>query len=1523
MTDMLLEWLNKEIQLSQNITDIVEDFSNGYFIAEILDKHKQITNFHDYKNKCDQETKINNFRLLEKALRDLEIKVMPKSMKEIAEKRKGSAAKFLYQIKMALSKKGINFERIMMKRNNQLHSAFISAKYPNQNEKYLKDASNKKVTSPNEKVLTLKKVGLEPNKLPSLSKHESLKMNAEIKIIEEKLKEEEGLKEEHEKIVAQIHHTEKEHHINLDHEDKEALESWKKNISEKKEWENKKKKEEMKDADYFRKLLLDEFIKSSKETEIQIDVFDKNLSRLGLDITQIDPKFKKSSHVQMSSEMVMQKIKEKVDKEAAAKKEKERRNRLINVEHAKAQRELENKKKEEMKSGQTSVIPLDIYSSAHQKRLDYENVRIIHGRQKEREEKLKSHSINIVPSVFNPPSSEFCRDTFLLNLRKENLKFRVSELERKKKKKERNSQLVSSVLDQVLDVTESVFNYQQKNKTELIDLKEWKNIMQDFIKNDDSGKSYFPEKTLERGEIREPSPLKRKISLIKNISDEDSSSLGTYGEFEENELLDYLNFKGQWKETTIPSSSLGTTLKILDVVGKEYIEKLQGKPKDNYSYNKKLIEYEPNDEELENLTIPEEISKNFSFGEIIDVVAEIKFQEKLHDSNQGKSFMFSSVPIKLSLVGHAFAGKKTIAESLLSHYSGLKIFDLDELIKKNIEILEKFELPIEQHPKYKPNMKKNQIDQLINEKSQEEEKFKEMKVMISPIRDSIKSGDKPNTEALVDFLFYFLKQDFPEKDQNSISDEIIKRTKRKKEINEELAKIKEEQTKKAKAKQKEEQQFLVELSKLSAESNKGFIILDFPKNFKQAMVLENKLTGYIQEIDKPLTNYQVLRESFGILLERIARPASMKTLKLGGLSLMIHLDVPNKECLRRAAHRKLDPQTGIIYHMEDNPPPQNDHKLNDRLQKLEEPTESKLLAINKDFDNSLPEMKIFYDAFGFQKYDQKFFNSISASRPKDLITNDINEYLHKVVKIFEEKELEVINKEKEKIPDNQSNNMSFFEGKELQSKETTEKNVELMSNPQPTEEKVDEDLSRYTKKLEESKKKLTNNMIEQIFSTWNRLYENYLNENKSIFKFFKKQKEEIVSNFTSLQNKFMEFLKRPSNKLEEAMIYASKYNKFTEEYPELLEDAEVKQEFLQDVVDLSDKIWEIIDTRKNEAIQERNKIMLSGWVEKEMLNFYLNLEKLFLLETDRFIQVMLLMRYYYNCMDSKVSPISLNQTSIKSSDILVDSQDISLENKDNPEDFPRLDRLHKNCFKLIFRFEELIKTLENFYKNSLPSNTSPDSVRKKFVRAFTYKKIAMDSFLEDKKDIFLFEEELKNSFKIEKNKYKYRVTLLRFWGIDKLKIFRNLANSVFLNMDEWIINSVKAENEAMNSLVDIFKGNIERESRIRINLELDRFDVFKMIDANSFFEVLPSPQPLKEIAEFAKFNLKNFKTIFDELKSYEIQKNFIKVNTFIEIYFKKYSRSKGLPETIKSLSFHNYSKLLKYFIYENKDEQSA
>lgn len=118
MANLIVNWLNNELKLSRKVNIIEEDFANGYLFGEILNKYNQISYFNEFKNREDLNSKINNFKLIEKSFKELSIKLERAKLEDIINKKRGIATRYLYQLKMALSKKEISFENIMLKKCN-------------------------------------------------------------------------------------------------------------------------------------------------------------------------------------------------------------------------------------------------------------------------------------------------------------------------------------------------------------------------------------------------------------------------------------------------------------------------------------------------------------------------------------------------------------------------------------------------------------------------------------------------------------------------------------------------------------------------------------------------------------------------------------------------------------------------------------------------------------------------------------------------------------------------------------------------------------------------------------------------------------------------------------------------------------------------------------------------------------------------------------------------------------------------------------------------------------------------------------------------------------------------------------------------------------------------------------------------------------------------------------------------------------------------------------------------------------
>ncbi|GMF18214.1 unnamed protein product [Phytophthora lilii] len=100
MADLLLRWLNHELELSAHVTNMETDFANGYLLGEILHRLNHQHNFADFMRSSSADAKILNFCLLEPTLRNLNIQFDANVAAAIMNEKKGAAANLLYQIKV-------------------------------------------------------------------------------------------------------------------------------------------------------------------------------------------------------------------------------------------------------------------------------------------------------------------------------------------------------------------------------------------------------------------------------------------------------------------------------------------------------------------------------------------------------------------------------------------------------------------------------------------------------------------------------------------------------------------------------------------------------------------------------------------------------------------------------------------------------------------------------------------------------------------------------------------------------------------------------------------------------------------------------------------------------------------------------------------------------------------------------------------------------------------------------------------------------------------------------------------------------------------------------------------------------------------------------------------------------------------------------------------------------------------------------------------------------------------------------
>ena len=139
-----------------------------------------------------------------------------------------------------------------------------------------------------------------------------------------------------------------------------------------------------------------------------------------------------------------------------------------------------------------------------------------------------------------------------------------------------------------------------------------------------------------------------------------------------------------------------------------------------------------------------------------------------------------------------------------------------------------------------------------------------------------------------------------------------------------------------------------------------------------------------------------------------------------------------------------------------------------------------------------------------------------------------------------------------------------------------------------------------------------------LFKLWEDLISSYKSQMTTVFREARTQRERIKERLHDTQTCFMKMLHRPDNKQEKLDGFVSEFNKFSEEFPDLREDEQTKEELHQRIDILSDELWEIIEERKDMAIEEMKQIKESGWIESEQSLLSSATQKLMQTEVDRF-----------------------------------------------------------------------------------------------------------------------------------------------------------------------------------------------------------------------------------------------------------------------------------------------------------------
>uniref|UniRef100_A0A3B4DD30 Calponin-homology (CH) domain-containing protein n=1 Tax=Pygocentrus nattereri TaxID=42514 RepID=A0A3B4DD30_PYGNA len=127
----------------------------------------------------------------------------------------------------------------------------------------------------------------------------------------------------------------------------------------------------------------------------------------------------------------------------------------------------------------------------------------------------------------------------------------------------------------------------------------------------------------------------------------------------------------------------------------------------------------------------------------------------------------------------------------------------------------------------------------------------------------------------------------------------------------------------------------------------------------------------------------------------------------------------------------------------------------------------------------------------------------------------------------------------------------------------------------------------------------------------------------------------IIHHLYNIREDFKQYLQRPDLKQEFVSVWQRDYNSIPDD---MRQDEETKAELHHRLDELRERLWDICDKRREEAMEERARVIGDGWLEDHtalLINHYSTLMQV---EVDRFQDTLRVLRDYYTGMYRRVLP---------------------------------------------------------------------------------------------------------------------------------------------------------------------------------------------------------------------------------------------------------------------------------------------
>ena len=992
-------------------------------------------------------------------------------------------------------------------------------------------------------------------------------------------------------------------------------------------------------------------------------------------------------------------------------------------------------------------------------------------------------------------------------------------------------------------------------------------------------------------------------------------------------------------------------------------------PKD--TGNSKVIE--------EEIVIPQQTEtegsqkKNMAIDSNRNEVSKI-FEENKNENNKTNSEeekkinmkeLIESIPIRISFLGVQKTEKKTRAKNMENKYQGLKIYNIKDF-KKSLE-----------------------------------ENKKEI-----------------NDMNIIELLMNKLRADFQYRSMEDVKNDIVKKRENIKKLNNEMEKIKEEQEKKGKFNiNKEFQNMQQEIDKINQDSVKGFVLIGIPENISQLKLIEKTLMEFTQPCEQSISQYDNIYEKLTIICDKPQIENILEKNFNLSVNKIIHFEANKEVIFKKIDNRKRDPVKGDIYQMDLFPP--KDKKILARLEDIIHPTHEEIESDMVKDEANYELIENFYSNLDVKCINFKGYlineniNEIGNYKNYMLLLEqnalELDNLIEKEIKdtldSYEAKIIGTLNENAallDEIDNMNINDSSAAANKDKKESELSQipENTNLVNvnsidnkNIQKQISKKDSLNSSMTFAKEISRINSTNNLnttqgelstsqnnlfppsslseveLFKTYQIWQKFIYYYTNQYYKIFYKEKKSGQKYIERLNDIQKDFIEYLSRPSKKCVIIEQFLDKYMEFSKQCKSIENPKIARDRYLKDINELNETLWKTVEIRKNESLEKIKS--LSKVIDHELKLCYNTIEKKAILETQKFIEIInILLRFIsknkifqINTPNAQPYIFILDNTS---NEILRKCENCQLavyDVKRNKYSFPKANQIYKNCLRILIKLhyylnKNVFKFLEKL-KSTHPIKTRSTKRHKiKKQKKILSKQSTLKSNVLGSSKLNEIHNKLKLAIKTEIDKYKFISYNLYINSLETLSKIYCASKLVFKLMDNWIIDSMMYQNDAMSELFNKLKSiSIEEiiqdaevlsDDNIYLNIELDDFrEKYKLFNYNEFlFDGQTNKKKFLTAEEINKSEFRinmekilkvftnwgstnntidnNLGEIITSIRNNEIQNGIITKNGFEKIFFINKiinnSNKTIFPDFFYNFDFHNINLFLSHFIANFSDD---